>query len=76
MLPEALKGFGYLVPSREWEEVLGMTWDSLVFPQQGTRDPADGAEADTRVTVMVGGALNPHVAAMREEELVETVRAS
>ena len=32
--------------------------------------------SDTRVTVMVGGALNPHVAAMREEELVETVRAS
>ncbi len=43
------KGFGYLIPSNEKEKVLGMVWDSHVFPQQN-----QGAE--TRVTVMIGGA--------------------
>ncbi len=28
------KGFGYLVPTREKEILLGMIWDSSVFPQQ------------------------------------------
>lgn len=28
------KGFGYLVPSKEKEEILGMTWDSKIFPQK------------------------------------------
>jgi protoporphyrinogen/coproporphyrinogen III oxidase len=26
------KGFGYLVPSQEHETILGMTWDSKIFP--------------------------------------------
>eukprot|EP00941_MAST-03F_sp_MAST-3F-sp1_P003784 g3784.t1 len=51
-----LQGFGYLVPRREKENVLGMTWDSLVFPQQD--ENCDG----TRVTVMMGGSRHPEIA--------------
>ncbi len=31
----AFRGYGYLVPSREKEDLLGMIWDSQVFPEQG-----------------------------------------
>lgn len=40
------KGFGYLVPSQEKESLLGMVWDSAVFPQQN-------ASEETRVTAMM-----------------------
>ncbi|SCA62374.1 Protoporphyrinogen oxidase [Chlamydiales bacterium SCGC AG-110-M15] len=43
------KGFGYLVPSNQREEILGMTWDSDMFPQQNQRLD------ETRLTVMIGG---------------------
>lgn len=42
------KGFGYLIPSKEKEEVLGIVWDSCVFPQQNQT-------CETRLTVMLGG---------------------
>lgn len=45
----ALAGFGYLIPSREQEEVLGMVWDSSAFPQQNQW------EGQTRLTVMLRG---------------------
>jgi oxygen-dependent protoporphyrinogen oxidase len=47
VLPKS--GFGYLVPSASNEEILGMVWDSCVFPQQNLK------EGDTRLTVMLGG---------------------
>jgi oxygen-dependent protoporphyrinogen oxidase len=40
------KGFGYLVPTQEGENLLGMVWDSAIFPQQSTR-------GETRVTAMM-----------------------
>lgn len=43
------KGFGYLVPRNEKEEILGMIWDSCVFPQQNQKN------GETRLTVMLGG---------------------
>ncbi len=33
------RGYGYLVPSREKESLMGMIWDSSLFPQQG-KSPA------------------------------------
>jgi protoporphyrinogen/coproporphyrinogen III oxidase len=43
------KGFGYLVPTSQREEVLGVLFDSSVFPQQNQRP------RETRLTVMVRG---------------------
>lgn len=42
-----LKGFGYLIPRSEQEKVLGVVFDSWVFPEQ---NPGNGA-----LTVMIGG---------------------
>jgi len=41
------KGFGYLVPSREKEDILGMVWDSSAFPQQNAHPD------QTRLTIMI-----------------------
>lgn len=40
------KGFGYLVPTQEKENLLGMVWDSSIFPKQNT-------QGETRVTAMM-----------------------
>ncbi len=42
----AKKGFGYLVPTQEKQSLLGMIWDSSVFPQQNLQN-------ETRLTAMV-----------------------
>jgi len=40
------KGFGYLVPSKEKEEVLGVVFDSSIFPEQSIK-------GETRLSVMM-----------------------
>ncbi len=40
------EGFGYLIPSSEQEDVLGVIWDSSIFAQQNSGE-------DARLTVMV-----------------------
>eukprot|EP00939_MAST-03C_sp_MAST-3C-sp1_P003348 g3348.t1 len=58
-------GFGFLVPSCEYDELLGVTWDSLVFPQQErTR-----GDKSVRVTAMLGGAHHPHIGSMSSSDL-------
>lgn len=42
-----LRGFGYLVPTKEKEEVLGAVFDSTVFPMQNRH------EVETRITYMI-----------------------
>lgn len=49
------KGFGYLVPAQEKEDILGVIWDSAVFPQQ------QASETHTRLTVMIGGSRMSHL---------------
>ena len=44
------EGFGYLVPASEKQKILGVVWDSSVFPQQ---------KGCSRLTVMIGGTRNP-----------------
>ena len=51
VLPQ--KGFGYLIPSLENESILGMVWDSCVFPQQ------NATTEETRLTVMIGDGKIP-----------------
>lgn len=49
-------GFGYLVPFSEQQEILGVVFDSSVFPQQDT------GQSQTRLTVMMGGMRHPEIA--------------
>lgn len=44
------EGFGYLIPSSEREEILGVVWDFSTFPSQNQHP------RQTRLTVMIGGA--------------------
>lgn len=54
------QGFGYLVPSKEKENILGMVWDSCVFPQQSL------LAEETRLTVMMGGTRMFHFSQWNE----------
>lgn len=54
------KGFGYLIPYQEKEDILGCVWDSQVFPQQ--------SPGFTRLTVMLGGRNHPEFAHLSEEQ--------
>lgn len=57
------KGFGYLIPRMEKEDVLGVIWDSSVFPQQNR------VKKETRLTVMMGGATHPEMSTLGKKEL-------
>lgn len=59
------KGFGYLIPSSEGEKILGVIFDSAVFPDQNRH------EMETRLTVMMGGAFHPSLQEMKSEERLE-----
>lgn len=43
------EGFGYLIPSCEKQNLLGVVWDSSAFPQQ------NNSALETRLTAMLGG---------------------
>jgi len=58
------EGFGYLIPTSEHEEILGVVWDSSVFPQQNS------TSSQTRLTVMMGGAHHPGIENSCPDELV------
>jgi oxygen-dependent protoporphyrinogen oxidase len=64
-------GFGHLIPSGEGQRALGCVWDSCAFPQQPAGHTAHyGQRAEgSRLTVMAGGALQPELAELSEEEL-------
>jgi oxygen-dependent protoporphyrinogen oxidase len=59
------KGFGYLIPSKEKEKVLGMTWDSFTFPQH------NHYSEETRITVMIGGSKMPGCDQKTESDLMD-----
>ncbi|ADY72942.1 protoporphyrinogen oxidase [Desulfurobacterium thermolithotrophum DSM 11699] len=58
-----LDGFGFLVPRSEKRKILGALWDSSVFPN---RAPSGKA----LIRVMIGGARQPELALLPDEELV------
>lgn len=58
------QGFGYLIPTNQKESVLGVVWDSSIFPQQ------NNSENQTRLTLMLGGGKNPEVVNWSDEELL------
>ncbi len=62
------QGFGYLIPSKEKEDLLGVVWDSSAFPQQNKTSP------ETRLTAMLGGTHHPELVLLPEAELIRRVR--
>lgn len=59
------EGFGYLIPSKEKQSLLGIVWDSSAFPQQN-RSPNE-----TRLTAMVGGSHMADFPSCQPEKLIE-----
>jgi oxygen-dependent protoporphyrinogen oxidase len=55
-------GFGYLIPSSEGKEVLGVLWESNIFPN---RCP----EGQILMRVILGGARHPDILSRSREEL-------
>jgi len=62
------RGFGVLIPRSEGYRILGCLWDSYLF--EG-RSPA----GTVLVHAMLGGAVDPDVGSLSEEELIWIVRA-
>lgn len=60
------QGFGYLVPSYEKEDILGVVWDSSAFPGQNSYSE------ETRLTVMLGGSHRPDILLQSEHEIAES----
>ena len=63
-----LDGFGMLVPPAERRSILGVLFNSTLFPDRAP----DGHHA---LTVMTGGALQPDLARLDHAELLPRVRA-
>jgi oxygen-dependent protoporphyrinogen oxidase len=66
-IQHALKGFGFLVPSRENRNILGTLWDSSIFPH---RTPP----GYVLLRSMIGGAHAPQLALLPDDQLVDVVR--
>jgi protoporphyrinogen/coproporphyrinogen III oxidase len=62
-----LDGFGMLVPPAEQRSVLGVLFNSTLFPG---RAPA----GHVALTVMTGGALRPDLARLHDDDLIPLVR--
>lgn len=60
--PNPPAGFGYLIPSSENKKVLGVLWESNIFPN---RCPED----QILMRVMLGGARHPDILSRSREEL-------
>jgi oxygen-dependent protoporphyrinogen oxidase len=63
------QGFGYLIPTQEQEEILGVVWDSSAFPQQNHHLD------ETRLTVMIGG-MHRDLTHYSEQDLLKMAQKS
>lgn len=63
-----LDGFGFLVPRGEGLRILGALWDSSIYPGR-----APGGRVLIRA--IMGGAHDPSVLALSDDELLETVKS-
>lgn len=57
------EGFGYLVPSSQKQELLGVVFDSSAFALQ------NGSRGKTRLTAMIGGMHHPQMEGYGHEEI-------
>ncbi len=58
----ALDGFGVLIPRSENIRTLGTVWNSSLFPDRG-------GEGRVTLTSFIGGATDPEIMALRDEEI-------
>lgn len=65
-VPHPLDGFGFLIPRAEGRKILGSRWDSSTF----ARRAPDGSALLTQI---VGGARNPELLALGDDELLAVV---
>ncbi len=63
-----LDGFGFLIPSSEGRRILGCLFDSTVYTGRAP-------EGHVLLRTMVGGARNPKLALLDDDELVSLVRS-
>lgn len=63
------KGFGFLASSTEDPELLGVSFDSMLFP-------GEGRPYQTRLTCMLGGERAPHLFSLSDEEIKEKAKAA
>jgi protoporphyrinogen/coproporphyrinogen III oxidase len=62
-----LDGFGFLIPSSEGRRILGSLWSSSIFARRAP-------EGRVLLTQIVGGARNPELVGLGDEELLRVVR--
>ncbi len=62
-----MDGFGFLAPAAAGRQILGVLWDSSVFPNRAP-------EGYHLVRVLLGGARNREVFRLKDEELLNLVR--
>lgn len=63
-----LNGFGFLVPRSERPRILGVLWESSIYPNRAPTGKA-------LLRVMIGGALDPEAVDLSDAELLAVVRA-
>ena len=64
-----LDGFGFLAARSEGLRILGCVWNSAMFPDRCAR------EEEVLLTVFLGGALDPGVLAVSDDDLVRVAHA-
>ncbi len=62
-----LDGFGFLIPTKERRKILGALWSSSIFKNRAP-------DGKVLLTVMTGGARNPEVTLLGDDELMALVR--
>ena len=62
-LKKPLLGFGYLIPSKEKQDYLGVLFTSSIFNNRAPKNHA-------LITVFIGGSRNPNMANLSETELI------
>jgi oxygen-dependent protoporphyrinogen oxidase len=63
-----LDGFGFLIPTKEGRQILGSLWSSSIF---ASRAP----DGKVLFTLIVGGARNPELVGLSDDELEKVCRA-
>ncbi len=64
----ALDGFGFLVPRRQGPRVLGVLWDSSIFPNRAP-------EGAVLIRAMLGGAHDRSACSLTDAEVLNVVRS-